>query len=484
MPTTTEKPLKVKLKKDKSSKKIKTESTDEQLVEVKKEKSSKKRKAEGTEAHPVEASSQPESENIPAAEPSENETTTTEPSKKKRKFSLASEIEVDISLPEPPSKKALRRLKKGKPLPPSISGADSTSEPNESTTKPEVEKRSEHGIWIGNLPWTVTKDDLRKFFVENSEITDEGITRIHMPSPDDGKPANKVEDSRGWKKQHNKGFAYVDFSTAEAATEAVELSEQLLQGRRVLIKNNKSFEGRPMKTKEESRAEGKEPSKRVFVGNLRFDTTEESLKEHFSRCGPIEHLMIATFEDSGKCKGYGWITFAELEAAEAAVRGWVKVPEEPESDFESESESDSDADSDSNSDSGSYSTAKEDAEPEEDQATNPSTKPKPAPRKAAVKKLFVDKIHARPVRREFAEPPQVRYKKRYGKDGSKARAEAGASTGIADGAAEGEVSAPHREVAPREPRPPRPVAKVEYRQAYAPRLTGGIVASKGKKVVF
>ncbi len=82
-------------------------------------------------------------------------------------------------------------------------------------TKTEVEKRSEHGIWIGNLPFHVSKDDLRKFLVESSEITEKLITRVHMPGPNDGKPANKVEDKRKFVKVvNNKGYAYVDFSSA------------------------------------------------------------------------------------------------------------------------------------------------------------------------------------------------------------------------------------------------------------------------------
>ncbi|KAI9743907.1 MAG: hypothetical protein M1818_002641 [Claussenomyces sp. TS43310] len=447
MSTTTEKP--VKAKKDKSSKKRKSQDVTEPAP--------KSPPQAGTEESP--------SNDIPT-NLSTAETESLEPPKKKRKSSIPSEIEVDIDLPEPPSKKALRRLKKGKPLPPSRSGADSTPEPETTTTtvaskKSEAEKRSEHGIWIGNLPWSVMKDDLRKFLTDNSELVDEDITRIHMPGPEDGKPANKVEETRAWKKQHNKGFAYVDFSTAEAVEQAVELSEQLLQGRRVLIKNHKSFEGRPMKTKEESRAETKAPSKRVFVGNLRFDATEDSVREHFERCGPVEHIMLATFEDSGKCKGYGWITFEELEAAEAAVRGWVRVEQTPESDEESSSSSEEEA---------------SDGEAEQPDAPDAKSAAKIRLKKPIFKKHYIDKIHMRPVRREFAEAPQIRYKKRYGKDGTKSRLavdeDAGAGAG-ADGEAAGTGSAR-----------PRPVKAAQYREDYASRLTGSIVESQGKKVVF
>jgi RNA recognition motif-containing protein len=391
-----------------------------------------------------------------------------EPSSKKRKASVE-EIEVDISKPEPPSKKALRRLKKGKPLPPPKNGANTSSEPEEKKpNKPEVEKRSEHGIWIGNLLWSVTKSDLRTFLTSNSDIANDTITRIHMPSPDDGKPTNKVDESKPWKKQHNKGFAYVDFSVPEAVQQAVELSEQLLSGRRVLIKDNKSFEGRPQKTKEESRNDGKPPSRRVFLGNLRFDTTEDSLKEHFEKCGAIENVMVATFEDSGKCKGYAWITFEELEAAESTVRGYILIKQE-------------DEDAESNLEEVHETSSNEEQEQEEDgekkeMETSPIRK---KPKKPVMKKWWIDKIHKRPVRREFAEDAQVRYKKRYGKDGTKGKTGLSETADLNDRQSNGPKNGDGKKA-----EKVRPSKQVNYRAPYAPRLTGGIVESKGKKVVF
>ncbi|TVY81528.1 RNA-binding protein rnp24 [Lachnellula suecica] len=451
-------PVSIRPKKEKSSKKRKSETLKDSVSEPspavsdpeptsakpKKEKSSKKRKSEALKEKETTPETQdaPESpvisDNAAADEPSEDR-----PSKKRKAAAIPEEIEVDITAREPPSKKALRALKKGKPLPPSKSGAESP-EPEAKKAKPEVEKRSEHGIWIGNLPFFVSVADLRTFLVEKSDITEEMITRVHMPGPNDKKSANKIEEKKAGKKQHNLGYAHVDFSTAEAVQEAVDLSEQLLGGRRVLIKNNKSFDGRPEKTKAETRMEGKPPSTRVFVGNLSFNVTEDSIKEFFEKCGAIESVKLATFEDSGKCKGYGWIVFEELEAAQSAVRGFVMVEEVLSDALESE-ESDSE-------DEGS------------DEEVKITTKSKP--KKTKKKKVWVNRIDGRPMRMEFAEAAQIRYKKRYGKDGTKRNA--------VEGAGENQENVSKAFV-------PK---KVEYREAYAPRLTGGIVESKGKKVTF
>ncbi|KAJ8067501.1 hypothetical protein OCU04_004845 [Sclerotinia nivalis] len=427
-------------------------------TESKKKRSRKEKKEKSEES--IEASE--EAEANPAETPEEvaetnNDETSDEPPTKKRKSSV-DEIEVDITLPEPPSKKALRRLKKGKPLPPSKSGAESSPEP-EAKKKAEVEKRSGHGVWVGNLPWSVSKEELRKWFVEFSDLEEENITRIHMPGPNDGKPANKVEKKFG-KPVHNKGFAYVDFATEEQVRMAVELSEQLLTGRRLLIKDNKSFEGRP--EKKEAVVDGKPPSKKIFVGNLRFDATEEILKEHFEKCGPIEKIHVATFEDSGKCKGYAWIVFEEVSAAQSAVKGWVHIEEEL-----SDEESSSDA-SDSDSDS------ENEAAPKTEKPKKPKTK---------TRKWWINKIQGRPLRMEFAEDDQLRYKKRYGKDGSKNPNERHPREERESGP---RVGANDEPVVPRVPgeKRERPVKKVEYRQSYAPRLTGGIVESEGKKTMF
>lgn len=467
-------PAAPKVKKSKSSKKIKTEAggvesiATSKVVEVaettepKAHKSSKKRKVVAEGEEPVAASEAVPGPKIKKEKSNQNgrdaestsaipditmadvepEPVSTEPPTKKRKLSV-DEIEVDITAPEPPSKKALRALKKGKPLPPSKSGAE--PKPATEAKKSEQDKKSEHGVWIGNLAFSVSKDDLRKFFVEYSDITEDMITRIHMPGPDDHKPANRVAPRTFGKVVHNKGFAYVDFSTAEGVKLAIEISEQLLTGRRVLIKDNKSYEGRPEKTKEEQRAEGKPPNKRIFVGNLRFDVTEESLMEHFAKCGAIESVKVATFEDSGKCKGYGWITFESLKSSEYAVRGFVYVEQEVSDEEDSDEEDDV-----------------ENGESEAEDA-------KPKPKKMKMRKFWINKIMGRPLKVEYAEDAQVRYKKRYGKEGTKRNV---------DGASGEEV----RETRRHAKEAPTPIAyDLPYGGAH---LTGGIVASTGKKTQF
>ena len=54
--------------------------------------------------------------------------------------------------------------------------------------------------------------------------------------------------------------------------------------------------------------------KKLFVGSLPVDTTEESLNELFSQYGTVRSLNLVKDLFSGRCKGFGFI---EMEGHEA-----------------------------------------------------------------------------------------------------------------------------------------------------------------------
>ena len=60
-------------------------------------------------------------------------------------------------------------------------------------------------------------------------------------------------------------------------------------------------------------------AKKLFVGGLSWDTTDEDLRKAFASHGEITEAKVITERDSGRSRGFGFVTFAQDEDAKTAV---------------------------------------------------------------------------------------------------------------------------------------------------------------------
>ncbi|KAL3506477.1 hypothetical protein ACH5RR_031859 [Cinchona calisaya] len=60
-------------------------------------------------------------------------------------------------------------------------------------------------------------------------------------------------------------------------------------------------------------------SSRLFVGGLPWGTDDSSLKEAFSGFGEVIDAKVITDRESGKSKGFGFISFSSRESASSAL---------------------------------------------------------------------------------------------------------------------------------------------------------------------
>jgi len=60
-------------------------------------------------------------------------------------------------------------------------------------------------------------------------------------------------------------------------------------------------------------------STRLFVGNLPFSMTEDSLKALFETAGPVAFVRIVIDRETGRPKGFGFVEFERPEAAATAL---------------------------------------------------------------------------------------------------------------------------------------------------------------------
>ncbi|KAF3940989.1 hypothetical protein ABW19_dt0209231 [Dactylella cylindrospora] len=408
-------------------------------------------------------------------------------SKKRKHISDETELEIDVSLPEPPSKKDLRKLKKLKSKGVDTDALESLNVPlidrskkgaqegeTPAGTTASSSKRSPYGVWVGNLSFSTTRDELIEFLTRGSKeeeggSDDEGsgtgirqkdITRVHLPK------------STKFKNQ-NKGFAYVDFLTAKSISNALALSEKLFNGRKVLIKASTDFQGRPEddQNKLNGQKGGKDgrtigsgsnpPSRSVFVGNLGYEVTENEIWGHFSPAGKIKKVRFMTFEDSGKCKGFCWVDYEALKSAENVFTG--KVEGEQESDVEYEKES---SDSEGSGDDQSKRKRKVDKKDKKKRKSNPY--------------LFMG---GRKLRLEYGEDATTRYKKRHGDAKTNSDTPLNENSSPKKGGKDRWTNAGAKRENPKDEK--RELTSEEkIAKGVESRLTGRIVEGTGKKITF
>lgn len=61
-------------------------------------------------------------------------------------------------------------------------------------------------------------------------------------------------------------------------------------------------------------------SKRLYVGSLPFDTTDEQLQTLFKECGNVENAKVVTDKLTGRSRGFGFVEMSDDSAAQQAIQ--------------------------------------------------------------------------------------------------------------------------------------------------------------------
>ena len=60
-------------------------------------------------------------------------------------------------------------------------------------------------------------------------------------------------------------------------------------------------------------------SKKVFVGGISWNTDNEGLREAFERFGEVVDAKVITDRETGRSRGFGFVTFADDDSASQAI---------------------------------------------------------------------------------------------------------------------------------------------------------------------
>ncbi len=60
-------------------------------------------------------------------------------------------------------------------------------------------------------------------------------------------------------------------------------------------------------------------AKKLYVGNLSYDTTDSDLQRLFDEFGTVESAQVIVDRDSGRSKGFGFVEMSNDQEAQAAI---------------------------------------------------------------------------------------------------------------------------------------------------------------------
>ncbi len=58
---------------------------------------------------------------------------------------------------------------------------------------------------------------------------------------------------------------------------------------------------------------------KIYVGNLSFRTTQQELEDLFTNYGSVQEAAVVTDRETGRSRGFGFVTMPEDNEANAAI---------------------------------------------------------------------------------------------------------------------------------------------------------------------
>ncbi|KAG2035370.1 hypothetical protein BDR03DRAFT_1093265 [Suillus americanus] len=166
---------------------------------------------------------------------------------------------------------------------------------------PSVSSEETKSIFVGRLSWNVDNDWLAQEFASCGEVV-----------------SAQVQTDRATGK--SRGFGYVHFTSADAVEKALQMNGKDIDGRAVNIdKSTPPDKSAVRENRAKSFGDTQSPvSSVLFVGNLSFGVNEDQLWEVFGEHGDVKSVRVPTDRESGRPKGFAYVEFSAVEAAQAA----------------------------------------------------------------------------------------------------------------------------------------------------------------------
>ncbi|CAG4968086.1 unnamed protein product [Colias eurytheme] len=162
------------------------------------------------------------------------------------------------------------------------------------------EERDLRTVFCMQLSQRIRAKDLEEFFSSVGKVRDVRLITCN-------------------KTRRFKGIAYIEFKDAESVPLALGLTGQKLLGVPIIVQHTQAEKNRVGNTLPNLAPKTCNGPTRLYVGSLHFNITEDMLRGIFEPFGKIDHIQLMTDPDTGKSKGYGFLTFHHATDAKKAM---------------------------------------------------------------------------------------------------------------------------------------------------------------------
>ena len=158
-------------------------------------------------------------------------------------------------------------------------------------------------LFVGGLDYETSDGVLKEYFEQFGELTD----WVVMKFPDT---------------KRSRGFGFITFKEPEMLEDCLAQQPHSLDGKTVELKRATPRDedrrggrgggrgGRGGRFEEDEFDPESKQMRKLFIGGLNYSTTEDEIREYFHQFGELVDCVLMKFNDSGRSRGFGFVTYA------------------------------------------------------------------------------------------------------------------------------------------------------------------------------
>ena len=150
-----------------------------------------------------------------------------------------------------------------------------------------IPPKDEGKMFVGGLNWETTDESLKSYFSQFGEVLECNVMRDNVTG-------------------RSRGFGFLSFAEARTVNRVMEKREHFLDGK--IIDPKRAIP-----------REEQDKTAKIFVGGVGSDVTENDFKEFFDQFGTVIDAQLMIDKDTGRPRGFGFVTFDSDQAVERIV---------------------------------------------------------------------------------------------------------------------------------------------------------------------